>query len=926
MRLLTRTIIYVVALLWIVRPAAGQVLPTAAPREVGLSAEKLGRLGPAVQKLLDNKHLAGAVTIVARRGKVVQFEAYGMRDLQAKKPMQKDTIFRIYSMTKPIVSVAVMMLCEEGKLKLDAPVWNYIPAARGMKLTGGEKAKEMTVRDLLRHTAGFPNNVTVDRIYRKAGLPPLSQYSLKEMMEKVGSVRLIYQPGTSWYYSFATDVLSRLIEIASGRPLDQFLAERIFQPLGMTDTGFHVPKEKRDRFAAVHGRGLKVIDGPQPGTSGPFSFEEPPKFLSGGGGLVSTAADYMRFCLMLAGKGALDGKRLLKAETVEQMTRNQLPKGVGEIKYRPTGRGFGLGFAVRIRRIDSAPSAIGEYGWLGGGGTKFWISPRDELVAITLSQQMPMRHDLDLSIKRIVYGAIDDGKPKPPQEQNHPDAGPVRVGLQKQLFVDGYIVAKKENVTLEVGQARKYGVVMKPTLVTDFQSGEIHEGPDGGHGFESHFCWFFSPHWDAGMKRFRLWYMGSKRKGTGLAYAESKDGVKWTKPMVSRDGKSNLVNWKSPVPVLRRKRAMDLLDIGLDGAVVTIDPSLPYGSPEKYKVAFYPNMGGADCRTRLGYSSDGINWKLYNKGYPVTGRAADTNNQIHWNPLTKKYLLHCRQDFEAGGGRGELRGVRIMEHTKGNDLINHPTAWKTLTTFALQDPDKALIPGTKTPVYQIHTFPMWCYEGVWFGLTDILAATNQHLKKGAQDYHKRHDRGVWEFYMAPSRDGIKYDFNVAAYPRKPLIPRGRDGSFDKDCVRPPSNIITHKDQHWIYYLATNERWGCHKWFARLALAKLRLDGFFYLEAGEKPGSVITKPFKLEGGKLQVNINATDGYVKVDLLDAAGEPIAGFSGDAAVTYRRCDNLRLEPKWRNQADLSALKGKVVRIGFHLKSAKLYAFQIK
>ena len=410
MHLLALTVFCVVTLLWTASPAAGQGLPTAAPRQVGLSADRLARIGPAVQKFIDDKQLAGAVTIVARRGKVAQFEAYGMRDLKARKPMRKDTIFRIYSMTKPIVSVAVMMLCEEGKLELDTPASKYMSELKGMKLAGGEKAKEMTVRDLLRHTAGLPNNVTVDRIYRKAGLPPLSQCNLKEMMEKLGHVRLIYQPGAKWYYSFGTEVLARLIEVASGRPFDEYLAERIFRPLGMKDTGFHVPAAKMDRFSLVYGRGLKVVSAPQPGTSGPFGFAKPPKFLSAGGGLVSTAADYMRFCLMLSGKGTLAGKRLLKAKTVEMMTRNQLPKGVGEISVRPKGRGFGLGFAVRIRRIDSEPSSVGECEWFGGAGTEFWISPRDELVVIVLTQQMPMCQ-LGRALKPIVYAAIAEDKP-----------------------------------------------------------------------------------------------------------------------------------------------------------------------------------------------------------------------------------------------------------------------------------------------------------------------------------------------------------------------------------------------------------------------------------------------------------------------------------------------------------------------------------
>lgn len=504
----------------------------------------------------------------------------------------------------------------------------------------------------------------------------------------------------------------------------------------------------------------------------------------------------------------------------------------------------------------------------------------------------------------------------------------ISVGQQKQLFADDFIIDSLTNVTRKVGQATKHGVLLEPTLPTDFQTGKVHDGPDGGSGYEfgeSCFGWFFSPHWDESKQMFRLWYMSSKRPGSGVAYAESKNGLNWTKPLVAKDGKSNLINWDAPLPILRHGKSMDLLDIGLDGITVTIDPSLPFGHAEKYKIAFYPNMGGQDARTRLGYSADGINWSFYNKGMPVTGRAADTNNQIHWNPLTKKYLLHCRQDFAAGGGVGELRGVRIMEHAKGNDLMNHPTAWKTLRTFVLDDPDKSQISGTNIPVYQIHTFPMWYYEGIWFALTDVLAATKRPVPEGQQDFFKRHERGVWEFYMSPSRDAIHYDFSVATYPRKPLIPRGPDGSFDKDCARPPSNIITHNDEHWVYYLATNERWGARKWDARLALAKLRLDGFFYLQAGGQAGTVETKPFEIEGDTLELNIDAHRGSFKVEILDETGQALPAFSGANAKLYRGHDRLRLQPGWK-QSSLGSLKGQTVRLRFKLQNTKLYAFQIR
>ena len=284
-----------------------------------------------------------------------------------------------------------------------------------------------------------------------------------------------------------------------------------------------------------------------------------------------------------------------------------------------------------------------------------------------------------LALAQVPYRSKDDSSP-----QSHLQR--IDIGRRKQLLVDDYVVAERDGVTREVGQATKYGIVMKPTLPTDFQTGKVHDGPDGSADYsfgESAFCWFFSPHWDPGKKIFRLWYEGSKRPGSGLAYAESRDGTKWTKPLISKDGKSNLVNFDAPVPILRDKKSVDLRKSGIGGTTVTIDPNLPYGSREKYKLAFYPNRGGQDGTTRLGYSADGINWSFYNKGLPVTGRAADFNNQVRWDPLRKRYLLLCREDYAAGGGLRELRGVRIMEHAQNNDLMNHPTAWRTLTKFVL---------------------------------------------------------------------------------------------------------------------------------------------------------------------------------------------------------------------------------------------------
>ena len=301
----------------------------AAPHEVGLSAERLGCISSTTQGFVDEGQVAGAVTLVARRGKVVHFEAYGMMDIEADKPMQKDTIFRIYSMTKPIAAVGVMMLCEEGRLTLDAPASVYLPEFSGMQVakdpdadvfTPVEADRKMTVQDLMQHTAGLPGaarymggNTAVDKLYREAGLDRLHECNLQELVDRLGKIPLLYRPGTKWHYSIAADVLGRLIEVASGQSFDQFLAERIFQPLCMVDTGFYVPAEKVDRLAGMYGPtptgGLQTIDAPEGGTGhiSKTSFIKKPKFLSAGGGLVSTASDFARFCLMLSGKGVCLG-------------------------------------------------------------------------------------------------------------------------------------------------------------------------------------------------------------------------------------------------------------------------------------------------------------------------------------------------------------------------------------------------------------------------------------------------------------------------------------------------------------------------------------------------------------------------------------------------------------------------------------------
>jgi CubicO group peptidase (beta-lactamase class C family) len=397
----------IVTLLCLVLPCVGYAgeLSVASPKDLGMSAEKLALVKPAVQGLVDDEKIAGATVVVVRKERIAFFETFGMMDKEAKKPMAKDTILRFYSMTKPITSVAVMMLYEEGKIKLDDPVSKYIPQFKGLKVyaeSGNEALnRPVTIRDLLRHTSGltygFFGNTAVDKMYIEKAVFDW-QSNLEDMADKLGDIPLLYQPGTKWHYSVSTDMLGYIVERVSGQPLDKFFEDRIFKPLGMKDTAFYVPAEKVDRFAVCYGPKLA---GWLPVTDDPATsrYLKKPSMLSGGGGLVSTAPDYLRFCQMLLNKGRLDGKRLLRAETVEMMTRNQLPEGV----TRDDSGGFGLGFSVRT---EDGKFPKGEYGWGGMASTHFWVSPKHDLIVIALSQRMPFSGQLENIVKPIIYGSI----------------------------------------------------------------------------------------------------------------------------------------------------------------------------------------------------------------------------------------------------------------------------------------------------------------------------------------------------------------------------------------------------------------------------------------------------------------------------------------------------------------------------------------
>jgi len=361
-----------------------------------MSSERLTRLGDGMKSLVDQGRLAGVVTMVARHGKVVEFEETGRRDIAASLPMQKDSIFRIYSMSKPITGVAMMMLFEEGKWQLNDPVAKYIPEFSGLKVYGSDAGGNMVLKDqthpmtmleLMSHTGGFTygyfSNTPVDKLQREAEVLGVNN-TLEEMIKRVAKLPLNAQPGSEWHYSISTDIQGYIVQKLSGMPLEEFLQKRIFKPLDMVDTGFYVAPEKLKRLAEYYaydkdGR-LQVVRG---GINHDFSAK--PALSSGGGGLVSTATDYMRFCQMLLNGGKLGGVRLLSPRSVELMRTNVLPP---TMPIFVPGAGFGLDFAV----YTDVVAAGGYYGkgtfwWGGAAGTWFWIDPTDDLIVIGMMQQ-----------------------------------------------------------------------------------------------------------------------------------------------------------------------------------------------------------------------------------------------------------------------------------------------------------------------------------------------------------------------------------------------------------------------------------------------------------------------------------------------------------------------------------------------------------
>ena len=400
-------------------------LPQAAPESVGFAPGGLDKMDEAMQGLIDKGSLAGIVTLVARKGKVVQYKAYGKQDLDKQTPMKTDTIARIYSMTKPVTGVAMMMLYEEGKWKPTDPIAKHIPEFANLKVFAGEKdgqpileapAHPPTMGELMSHTAGFTyglfGNTPVDQAYRKNN--PLEAPSLQEMINRLATLPLLYQPGTRWVYSVSVDIQGYLVEKLSGKTFPEFLRTRLFEPLGMIDTAFYVPADKLARVSTIYAYDkAKAGLAPAPGE---VTVTAPPGLPSGGGGLYSTAADYFRFAQMLLNGGELDGKRILKKASVDMMRTNQLSEqvlnsksGIGPAQFSPA-QGFGYDFAVVIDP-EAAKRQVGKgsYWWWGIAGTWFWIDPTNDIVSIGIIQRRggapgAANHE-DLQ-RKVVYEAL----------------------------------------------------------------------------------------------------------------------------------------------------------------------------------------------------------------------------------------------------------------------------------------------------------------------------------------------------------------------------------------------------------------------------------------------------------------------------------------------------------------------------------------
>lgn len=385
-------------------------LPTARPEEVGMSSERLSRIRAGMQRYVDRGMVPGVVTLVARRGRVVHFEAMGYRDAEAKAPMTTDTIFRIASMTKPLASVALMMLYEEGHFLLSDPISKFLPEFANMKVAkakssdqaGSEPytlvpaARPITFKHVLTHTAGLPNSYRglTQAEYGKVYTRKNTSETVADLVKRLAAMPLNFHPGDAWEYGPATDVVGRLVEVISGMTLDEYFRKKIFEPLKMNDTHFYLPASKLNRFAASYqpddknGNKIKLVEAPNAASRW---LKEPHNYFSGAGGLVSTAADYIRFHQMMLNGGELDGVRILGRKTVELMTANH----IGDLPMWLTGPGYGFGLGYSVVKdigVTGQAGSPGAYGWGGAFCTYFQVDPKEELIGIVMTQVRPYTH------------------------------------------------------------------------------------------------------------------------------------------------------------------------------------------------------------------------------------------------------------------------------------------------------------------------------------------------------------------------------------------------------------------------------------------------------------------------------------------------------------------------------------------------------
>jgi len=402
---------------------------TTTPESVGFSSERLGRLHAAMQQEVDQKHLAGVVTLLARHGKVAEMKAYGKKDLASGAPMTTDTIFRIFSMTKVVTGVAMMILYEQGKWRPEDPISKYIPEFAHLKVFKGvdangkmiveEPVHPPTMHELMSHTAGFSYGIfgdgPVDKMYQGAGV--MASKNLQEMIDKLANIPLLYQPGTKWVYSVSMDVQGYIIEKISGQSLPDFMNDHIFAPLRMNDSGFFVPTEKWNRFATLYGEDSSgaLLAAPPIAGVGLSDYKSQPTMPSGGGGAVSTAQDYMRFAQMLLNGGELDGVRILAPSTVQLMTSNHLSPSLmtGEFSIGPETIRPGMGWCYDCAVFTDPARADeivgkGTFFWLGAADTWFWVDPSNDLVFVGMTQHMigPNQPNVEQISRPTVYQAL----------------------------------------------------------------------------------------------------------------------------------------------------------------------------------------------------------------------------------------------------------------------------------------------------------------------------------------------------------------------------------------------------------------------------------------------------------------------------------------------------------------------------------------